>query len=427
MPKKIALLITVAALALGFAAPAQASQFARYGVQDDAWLYYGPGTLDERLDRLQDLGVDLVRVTLRWDQVARTRPAQPRNPNSAGYVWGTSDQVLEGLRHRRIATMITLLGTPRWANGNQAWQVAPRNGADFGNFAYAAAQRYWWVRDWTVWNEPNQRRWLRPTTPAVYTQRLLNPAYRQLKASNRQNRVGGGVTAPRGNAGGMSPVAWIRGMRASGALLDAYAHHPYPLRPKVETPWTGGCAHCATITMADLERLLAEVRRNFGNKRIWLTEYGYQTNPPDRGLGVAPALAARYVAESAHRAYVAPFVDMLIHFMVRDDTALGGWQSGLFTAGGTAKPTYHAFRLPLAQVSRTGTRTVLWGQVRPGPNGRKQYRLRTFRNGSWTWVGGMRTTDARGVFRVVVNGGRNTRFQVYVPALNAYGPQVVVR
>jgi hypothetical protein len=27
-------------------------------------------------------------------------------------------------------------------------------------------------------------------------------------------------------------------MRAAGARLDAYAHHPYPIKPK-ETPWSG--------------------------------------------------------------------------------------------------------------------------------------------------------------------------------------------
>lgn len=426
MPRSFALVLALVLLALGAAAPAEASRFARYGIQDDGWLFYGPGALEDRLDRLEALGVDLVRVTVRWDEVARTRPARPRDHTAAGYVWGIHDQVLEGLRHRRIGTVVTLLGAPRWANGSRAWQVAPRRGADFGDFAFAASKRYWWVREWVIWNEPNQRRWLRPATPAIYTQRLLNPAYRQLKRANRANRVGGGVTAPRGNVGGMSPVRWIRGMRASKALLDAYAHHPYPLRPKVETPWAGACAHCETITMAGLERLIAEVRRNFGNKRIWLTEYGYQTNPPDRGLGVAPARASRYMGEAAHRAYTAPFVDMLIHFLVRDDTAVGGWQSGLFTSSGTAKPTYAAFRFPVAQVSRLGTRTVLWGQVRPG-SGRKQFRLRTVRNGRWAWVGGMRRTDGRGVFRVTVNAGADARFQVWVPSEEAYGRVLTVR
>ena len=75
-------------------------------------------------------------------------------------------------------------------------------------------------------------------------------------------------------------------MGRAGARLDAYAHHPHPLSP-AESPFKGGCDHCTTISMANLERLLTEVRRAFGPRtRIWLTELGYQTNPPDRILGV---------------------------------------------------------------------------------------------------------------------------------------------
>ncbi len=116
------------------------------------------------------------------------------------------------------------------------------------------------MRDWTIWNEPNQRRWLSPVSARTYVVRLLNPAYGALKGVNRSNRVAGGVTAPRGNAGGMSPVAFIRAMRAARARLDVYAHHPYPTRPRTETPTSGGCAHCTTITMATLDRLVLEVR-----------------------------------------------------------------------------------------------------------------------------------------------------------------------
>ena len=111
---------------------------------------------------------------------------------------------------------------------------------------------------WLIWNEPNQARWLQPTSPKVYVTKLLNPAYRAIKQANPQARVGGGVTAPRGNLGGVSPLAWIEGMGRAGAKLDAYAHHPYPLQPQVETPWSGGCRHCQTISMASLDRLIAE-------------------------------------------------------------------------------------------------------------------------------------------------------------------------
>ena len=60
-----------------------------------------------------------------------------------------------------------------------------------------------------------------------------------------------------------------------------------PGRPQRETPWGPECVNCKTITMADLERLEREVVRAFGHKPIWLTEYGYQTNPPDLSRRVA--------------------------------------------------------------------------------------------------------------------------------------------
>src|SRR3982751_731021 len=41
---------------LAFAPAARASSFAQYGVQDDAWLMYGPGTLDQRVGTLEQLG-----------------------------------------------------------------------------------------------------------------------------------------------------------------------------------------------------------------------------------------------------------------------------------------------------------------------------------------------------------------------------------
>ena len=53
--------------------------------------------------------------------------------------------------------------------------------------------------------------------------------------------------------------------------------------------------------------------------------------------------------EAALRVWQQPGVTMLIHFLVRDEPSLGGWQSGLFSVGGAAKLAYHAFALPLAR------------------------------------------------------------------------------
>jgi hypothetical protein len=412
--------------ALLVAPAASASPSIRYGVQDDAWIADGPGSLAQRLDRLHKLGVQIVRYNLRWDVVAKKKPKSPTSTNDPAYDWTQSDIFLKGLKARRIAALVTIYGTPAWANGGHPPSWAPRSASAIAAFAHAAAKRYPWVNKWAIWNEPNQRRWLRPASPAVYTVRLLNPAYAAIHAVHRHAQVAGGVTAPRGNAGGMSPVDWIQGMARAGARLDAYAHNPYPLSPHTETPWSGGCGGCRTITMATLPRLLDDVQKAFGPKRIWLTEYGYQTNPPDPYIGVSDALQAEYMSGAALRAYLAPRVDVLIQFLVRDEPELAGWQSGLLSVAGVAKPSYWAFSLPLAQVSRRGTQTVLWGQVRPG-KGRRAYRLQKQVNGRWLWYGGTARTSSTGFFQRTVLGRQRDRFRIWAPSVKAFSPPLDVR
>jgi hypothetical protein len=403
MPRFL-LICTLFLTALVWTAPAGASPSVQYGIQDDAWLQYGEGTLEERLAELDALGVDFVRFTLNWHAIEPRRGV--RN-------WGSGDAVLRGLRDAGIPAVVSIWGTPRWANRGRAPQWAPTSGSSFAAFAAAAAKRYPWVKKWLIWNEPNQRRWLMPTTALTYVTKLLNPAYSAIHRSGRGVKVAGGVTAPRGSKGGLSPVRFIRDMKAARARLDAYAHHPYPLRPD-DTPFAGGCAHCETITMATLERLLREVSRNFGATRVWLTEYGYQSNPPDRHLGVSYARQARYLADAARRVYLAPRVDMLIQYLYRDEPDVFRWQSGLTTITGRAKPALRAFQVPLVQASRTGTRAILWGQVRPG-KGSQRYVLQQFRGASWRNVGGTQLTNSRGFLSRTVRAARGTRFRILLP------------
>jgi hypothetical protein len=419
----------VAALVGYFTPTAGATPGAKFGIHDDAWLLHGSGSLSSRLNELDRIGTDIVRFTLRWDDIATRRPVDARDPDDDAYRWDGADAVLTGLNRRGIAQVVTLVGTPYWANGGEGPSQAPISATAFSDFAYAAALRYPFVRYWTVWNEPNQRRWLMPTSPKVYVTKLLNPAYKAIKQASPQALVGGGVTAPRGNFGGVSPLAWIEGMGKAGARLDAYAHHPYPLQPQTETPWSGGCTHCQTLSMASLERLTAAVRKALGPKRIWLTEYGYQTNPPDQWLGIAPALQAIYVAEAALRVWKAPYVDMLINFLYRDDDDSefrSGWQSGFVTASGKAKPSLRAFMLPLARATRHGQQTTLWGQVRPR-SGPQTYRLQELRFGSWQWLGSDRVTERDGSFRVTVKAGRDSRLRIWSPRDEMFGLTLRVR
>jgi hypothetical protein len=374
-------LVAASSLALGtvlLPGSAGAATGVKYGMTDDAWLQSGPGTLESRLGRLDTLGVQVVRFTLNWNKIAATRPLDAADPEDSAYDWTAADEVLDGLHAHRKTVVLQLNGAPTWSNGGKPSNYAPTSAGTFGSFAAAAAQHYPWVKRWLIWNEPNQIRWLRPTSPSVYTSRLLNPAYAAIHRTISGAQVAGGGTAPRGATAGVSPVSWIAGMRKAHARLDAYAHNPYPLDPKRESPLSGGCSRCTTITMATIGRLVTLVSRDFPRARIWLSEYGYQTYPPDRLLGVSYALQARYLSEGAYVAYRTPRVDLLIHFLYRDEPSLARFQSGVITLSGKAKPSYAAFELPLAEVARTGTRTALWGQLRAprtGSSARLEHRV----------------------------------------------------
>ena len=423
-PTLVVLLCTVAAL-VG-ASSAQASGGVRYGIQDDAWLEFGPGTLDQRLRTFKRLGVPLVRFTLRWDAIARRRPADATSPRDRAYDWRRPDRILRGLRRHGLTPVVTLVGTPAWANGGRPPNYAPPRPRDFRAFATAAARRYPWVTSWLIWNEPNKRLWLRPTRARIYVEHLLNPGYEAIHAVLPRASVGGGVTGPRGGAGGVAPGTWVRGMAAARAKFDAYAHHPYPMTP-AETPSSGGCKNCPWITMATIRKLLILVRRSFGPKPVWLTEYGYQSRPPDQFLGVPLKRHATLLSLAAMRAWRLPRVTMLIQYLYRDEPVLSRFQSGLVFVDNRWKPSLQGFRLPFAQMGRVGPRAVVWGQIRGTRPGRKTYRLEILRKNRWQPVGRPRLTNDQGVFVRTIRLPRGALLRIWAPAQRRYSLQVRIR
>jgi len=141
-----ALVAGLAVIALvATAATASASSKAQYGVQDDAWLEVGTTkwpALEERLSTLDELGVDVVRYTLRWDHVAPSRPKKVADPDDPAYDWSSADALLAGLQAHGIDVLLTIWGTPPWANGGRKPNWAPKSPSAMALFATAAAKRY---------------------------------------------------------------------------------------------------------------------------------------------------------------------------------------------------------------------------------------------------------------------------------------------
>jgi len=116
---------------------------------------------------------------------------------------------------------------------------------------------------------------------------------------------------------------------------------------------------------------------------------------------------------------------VLIQFLVQDEPRLGGWQSGLYTARGVAKPARRAFALPLAEVTREGSRTILWGQVRPG-SGRRPYTIQRWTGSRWLNIGGTKHTAAGGTFETAVTARAGTKVRLHTPQLSYAGTTLLV-
>lgn len=370
-------LLAAAVLAATLAAQAHASRFIRKGIYDDAQILYGDP--DKVFPLLRQAGVQVIRVNLWWGSpngVARGRPRAPANPADPAYDWATYDRTVRYAAAFGMQTMFTIIGTPAWANGARGWNVAPGNAADLRAFAIAAARRYSGtyklpdgstgrVSSWTAWNEPNNPVFLRPQfvrsggrwviQSARDYARICNAVVAGVKLVDPRNKVACGVTGPRGNnqpgtiRSSVSPLAFLRAMKLAGARgFDAYAHHPYYGSP-TETPSTkppqGKRGQPPTaVTLGNFASLVTELTRLYGRSmRIWVTEYGYQTNPPDRRYGVTLQKQALYLQEAWRTLAANPRVDFFVWFLFRDETLLGRWQSGLYTSSGGKKPSLVAF------------------------------------------------------------------------------------
>ena len=75
-----------------------------------------------------------------------------------------------------------------------------------------------------------------------------------------------------------------------------------------------------------------------------MTEYGYQTNPPDKQYGVTLAKQALYMQQAWDKLKANPRVDLMIWFLLKDEVRVAaGWQSGLYTRCGARKPAREIF------------------------------------------------------------------------------------
>ena len=407
-------------------------------VQDDAELLHRPpARIAATLDDLRDSGVDWVRVTAGWSVIApqpasRTRPDFDATDPAAypSGAWTALDRVARLTQERGMRLAVDIaFWAPRWAverPGSRADRE--RDGvrpSDLADFAEAVARRYGRAAAFTVWNEPNHNAFLlpqwervggawRPASPHAY-RAMLEAVVPRLKAAAPRALALIGATSSVGSAHGdepgdrMSPLTFLRELACVDAAMrpldrpecdaftalpgDGWSHHPYALDL---APWASD-PRPETVRIGDLPRLASLLARLHADGRtqqalpLYLTEFGYQTNPPDPTWNVTADDQARWLPEAERVARAEPTVRATAQFLVRDlperpgadlRTRWRDYQSGLRFEDGRAKPAHAAYALGLVAL-REGDGVRFWGLVRPG-NGARTARIAVRQaDGSW--------------------------------------------
>ena len=309
----------------------------------------------------RDLGAGIYQTVLEWNRVAPTRPRQPTSPTDPAYRWPPElDRAVEEGRRYGIQVSLTVMWSPRWANGGRTRQWAP-NPRHYARFLRATARRYPSVRLWQIWGEPSRRANFEPmprfeaTGPRRYA-RVLDAAYGALKRENRRNRVIGGNTFTTGE---VSPKAFIRGMRLPNGRrprMDMYGHNPFTARRPALRKGPLGFGYA---DFSDLDTLAGWVDRYLGRgpggrrMKLYLSEFTIPTEHANFEFNfyVGTQTAASWLRSGLRIARRWPRIYTLAWIGLYDDKPNGPNGShgdevhrGLLDWTGAKKPAYSAYK-----------------------------------------------------------------------------------
>lgn len=309
------------------------------------------------------------------------------------------------------------------------------------------------VTQWGIWNEPNWEGSLNPwhrtvngrqelMQPPLY-RGIANTAWKALSATGHgSDTILLGETADYGN---IPPLTFLEDVycvgrqyrpltgRAAQAVgcpsspnraafvsqnpglfkATGWSHHPYgfdvaPNKPsKIRTS-------VAIYNVDELERAANGIFSTYHHRRpggvpIYLTEWGYVTNPPNPAYHTSLTQQATWLNQGEYMTWRDPFVKALSQFELVDvptpaHQTTHEWSrsftSGLEFQNLTPKPALGAWRIPIWLPStQHGSQVAVWGQLRPANHSSTQTGVIQFRSqgsSSWSSLRQVSTTNSQG-------------------------------
>jgi hypothetical protein len=328
------------------------------------------------------------------------------------------------------------------------------------------------VDRYLIYNEPNQKGWLQPqwschtrhhhrtcspVSPNTYRD-LVRAAVPQVHRADPRSEAVIGELAPVGNRPisdetPMAPLTFLRQMGCvntryhsiktgsckhfKAASGDSFGYHPHPKKLAPDAP----NRDTDDAQFGDFSRLfhaLDKLSRKHRIKapghtfKIRLTEFGYETNPPDRSNGVSQSLQNRYLQQASYIAWKTRRIASLNFYgwedepvknLGRGSNRYSNYQTGLKTVNGKDKPALSTFAAPFVvdwpKHRRVG---LFWGQVRPANNGKVTIQVRRKGSSAWKDLTTVSTsTDGLWSKRIKVSSTSSYRY-AWTPPANALVP-----
>jgi hypothetical protein len=317
----------------GASLPAFGSQF------HATWTDYTDRQRTVVLDRLEQAGVEWVRIDVGWETL------QPRRPGRfVSWYFDLLESAVDEANERGLSVLVTVFATPRWASGDGDAAMPPRDPSDYGSLVGRLARSFEGRVDaYEVWNEPNSEAFFKGT-PADYVA-LLKAAHSAIKEADPRAEVVAGSTQ-------YNDDAYLEAVYEAGGgdYFDVWSTHPYmgksdapPDEPDDGTPYM--LDHVRTVQGVMTEN-------GDGDLPIWFTEFGWSSHTtsaeaPAYRRGVTKTKQAEYLVRALR--FVAeehPYVPVMIWYTERNKNTGDRHEDnyGLLTRRLRPKPAYRAVR-----------------------------------------------------------------------------------
>lgn len=415
------------------------------------------------LDETKELGAKFVKIPVNWrsyapDGDSTTKPAGDlTDPSSypAG-VWDVLDNAVSSAQSRNLKVWLMISApAPRWAVSQE---TSPGLGAylpdakAYADFVKAVGRRYSSVHYWSFWNEVNLKRFMQPQSKsglvqsAIHYRDMYRAAYSAIGAAgHRSDTITLGELLPRSQALSPSantrPLTWLRtffcidkkgkvlkGRAASKNKCTKFksikssglAYHPYnafngPLSIEKASKDNASIGYLPRV-----EKLLDQANKakhlSTRKMKIYNTEYGFQTDPPDDTTGNPITKVPFYLNASEYLSWTDSRVASYSQYLLVDDVEQSAFQSGLRYADGSKKEDiYAAFQTPFMVFKTASSNKVLvWGCLRAKKSGTTSAKLEVKKGSSWTAVKSIPVSTSNGYFSstVSLSGAKSKVYRV---------------